>query len=78
MIPKELLEKERKAEQRVNTTNARYVKAQREYGEAVENLTKIHEQMIQLLNKPQQVPVPTIAHVRKASPDTPDTDKEVQ
>ena len=43
-----------------------------------ENLTKIHEQMIQLLNKPQQVPVPTIAHVRKASPDTPDTDKEVQ
>ena len=79
MIPKELIEKERKAEQRVNTANARYVKAQREYGEAVENLTKIHEQMIQLLNKPQQVPVPpVIAHVSTAGPATPDTDKEAQ
>ena len=79
MIPKELIEKERKAEQRVNTAIARYVKAQREYGEAVENLTKTHEQMIQLLNKPQQVPVPPeIAHVSTAGPATPDTDKEVQ
>ena len=78
MIPKELLEKERKAEQRVNTTNARYVKAQLEYGEAVENLTKIHEQMIHLLNEPQVPLPPVIAHVSKAGPATPDTDKEVQ
>ena len=50
MIPKELIEKERKAEQRVNTANARYVKAQREFEDAKESLRKIQIEIAAILD----------------------------